>query len=271
MSKIFLLFCVLLLLNLHAYSDYDLDGVEDERDKCPNTLFSELVDKNGCAIKNLQSYHNFSIMYGLNFYQTNYATLEESNTVSNLLQFDYYYKNFSFSASSSYYNASTSSFNDTGSDDSFLSVNYRYEFIKNLNLSLGLGIILPTFNSDFNNNNTDYFSSVTLGYNLDKLYLFSTYSYTFVNDDDIVDEGLLYQNTNSYTVGLGFYATNKLYLSASYNSSNSIYLGVEDIEVVSLYGFYNFDDHYFTNLSYASGLSESASDNFVSLKIGYYF
>jgi hypothetical protein len=34
-------------LSLLAYSDYDMDGVDDAVDKCPNTPFNELVDIRG--------------------------------------------------------------------------------------------------------------------------------------------------------------------------------------------------------------------------------
>ena len=33
---------------LFAYQDYDIDGVEDSLDLCPNTPFDVLVNKNGC-------------------------------------------------------------------------------------------------------------------------------------------------------------------------------------------------------------------------------
>ena len=37
-----------------ATSDRDLDGVPDRYDRCPNTPFFALVNKNGCTVKKLK-------------------------------------------------------------------------------------------------------------------------------------------------------------------------------------------------------------------------
>ncbi len=262
---------LLLSITLNAYQDFDMDGVEDKNDKCPNTLMSELVNSNGCPIENLVSYHHFDIIYGLNFYQTDYDTLEEANTISQSLQIDYYYKNFSLQVSSSYYNSNSVSYNNSGTDDSFIGAYYQKDFFNNLSFTIGVGAIIPTFNSELNNNNTDYTSSLNVSYLYKNLNLFTAYSYTIINDNDIESDGVKYRNTNAYTLGLGYYLNNKIYINSSYNASQSIYIGVEDIEVVSLYALYNIDENWFSNLTYAYGLSDSASDNFASLRVGYYF
>ena len=222
-------------------------------------------------LKNLQSYHHFDIIYGFDFYQTSYTTLENSDTLSQSLQLDYYYKNFSLQLSSSYYNSITTSFNDSGVNDSFAGLYYKIETNSNLKIRLGLGAIIPTYDSQLNNNNTDYVGSVNLSYLYNNINIFSTYSHTIINDSDILADGVLYQNSNAYCMGLGFYPTSKLYISGAYSSSNSIYLGVEDIETDSIYGLYSIDKHWFSTLNYAYGISQSASDNFASLRIGYYF
>ena len=269
-QKIIFLF-LLTALSLHAYSDFDMDGVDDKQDKCPDTLFSELVNSDGCPIKNLQSYHHFDIIYGFDFYQTSYTTLENSDTLSQSLQLDYYYKKISLQLSSSYYNSTTASFNDSGVNDSFAGLYYKIETNSNLKIRLGLGAIIPTYNSQLNNNNTDYVGSADLSYLYNNINIFATYSYTMINDSDMLEDGILYQNSNAYGMGLGFYPTSKLYISAAYSSSDSIYLGVEDIETASVYGLYSIDRHWFGTLNYAYGISPSASDNFASLRIGYYF
>ena len=250
-----------------------MDGVEDKDDKCPNTLMSELVNLNGCPVKSLVSYHHFDIIYGFNFYQTNYDTLEEADTFSQSLQLDYYYKNFSLQLNSSYYNSSSTTYTSSGSDDSFIGAYYKLNALKNLHITLGTGIILPTYDSELNNNNADYTSSITLSYVYSKLNVFGGYSYTIINDDDIVIEAdsIKYRNTSSYNFGLGYYPVQKLYLSSSYSSSESIYLGIQNIDILSLYSRYSFNKNWFSTFSYAYGVSESASDNFASLRVGYYF
>ena len=49
MKKIIILFLTLFLFA----QDSDMDGVDDKFDKCPNTPFLALVDKNGCQIKKI--------------------------------------------------------------------------------------------------------------------------------------------------------------------------------------------------------------------------
>jgi len=82
---------------------------------------------------------------------------------------------------------------------------------------------------------------------------------------------ILYQNTYAYSAGAGYYVTDQLYLSGSYNISNSIYTTTEDIENVSIYTYYAFNEHWFGTFSYAKGLSNSANKNYTSLRLGYFF
>ena len=268
MHKILLLL-LSISLTLLAYNDYDMDGVDDKRDQCPNTPFSELVDINGCTTKSLESPHHFDIIFGLDFSQTSYETMENTDTISQSLQVDYYYKDFSLQASSSYYNSQSTTYNNSGTNDSFLGAYYKLRPAKNLSVRLGGGAIIPTYDAELNNNNTDYTSSISLSYMLKKMNIFGGLNYVMVNDDDTVD--VKYQNTSSYNIGLGFYPTSKIYISGAYNSSDSIYKDVETINTASFYAFYSIDSHWFATANYASGLSDSASDNYASLRLGYYF
>ncbi|EDZ63775.1 hypothetical protein SMGD1_1583 [Sulfurimonas gotlandica GD1] len=270
MTKI-LLVLLAISISLIAYSDYDMDGVDDKTDKCPNTPFSDLVNTSGCTVKSLESPHHFDIIFGINYSQTSYETLENSDTISQSLQIDYYYKNFSLQASTSYYNSQSATYNNSGTNDSFLGAYYKLNPADNLTLRLGAGAIIPTYKSDLNNNNTDLTASASLSYMMKNANIFGGYSYTVVNDDDIVAENVAYQNTSSYNFGLGFYPTSKIYISGAYNSSDSIYKNVETINTVSINAFYNIDAHWFTTLNYAYGLSDTASDNYASLRVGYYF
>ena len=259
--------------SLLAYNDYDMDGVDDKTDRCPNTSFNELVDINGCTIKNLKSSHNFAIIMGIDYSQKNYDTLEDTDTLSQSLQIDYYYKNFSLQASSSYYNSQSTTYNNSGMNDSFLGAYYKLKPIKNLTIRFGGGIILPTYNSDLNNNNSDFSTSLSLSYTLKKINIFSGLSHTIINDDDIVSDDtlVLYQNTISKNIGIGFYPTSKNYFSVGYNVSDSIYKDVQEIKTLSFNTFYNIDANWFATANYAKGLSDTASDNYLSLRLGYYF
>lgn len=270
MKIVFLTFFFLYGLNLFAYNDNDLDGVEDALDQCPDTPFSELVDLSGCSKTQKKSVGHFNIIVGINFSQTNYDTMENTDTTTGSLQIDYYYKNITVQASSSYYNSSSVTYNDSGVNDSFIGAYYQFFPADKFTLRLGAGAILPTYNSSLNNNNTDYTLSATLSYMIQDINYFGGYTYTLINDSNL-DSSVLYQNTSSYNAGIGFYPLQKLYLSASYTSSQSIYSNIESLDTLSMYAFYALNKHWFTNLNYAYGISDTASDNFLALRLGYYF
>ena len=278
MNKFFpLILASLLSTTLFAYVDSDMDGVADSVDKCPNTPLIDLVDASGCTIQKITPKKKIEghadIIIGANYSGSNFTSLNRSDTYAASLQADYYYGNFSLQASTSAYQTNSDDYNDSGMNDSFIGAAYNLRPIKTLSVRLGIGALLPTYNSTLNNNNTDYTATLSLSYTLNKLNLFGGYGYTMINDDDVVDanNNYRYQDTNAYNGGIGYYFTNKLYMSGSYNVANSIYVGVKDIQTASLYSYYTINRHQFLIFSYAYGLSDSASDNALSLKIGYYF
>ena len=142
-----------------------------------------------------------------------------------------------------------------------------------LTLKVGAGVILPTYDATLKNNNTDYFGSINISYMIKNATIFAGYSHTIINDDDIhtTTNNINYQSTNSFSAGAGYNFTPKLYISTSYFQADSIYKGVKDLKSVSMFLFYSLDENYFTNISYAKGLSDSTSDNTASIKLGYYF
>jgi len=269
-----ILFCLLLGFNtLHSYDDFDMDGVDDLHDKCPNTLFSELVDISGCTIQSLQSPHHFDMIVGINYAQTDYRTTEKTDIYASNIQVDYYYKSFSFQASTSYFNSKSSSFKERGFNDSTLALYYNIIAFTNFNIKVGAGVILPTYNTSLNNNKTDYMINLNISYQLEDFTYFGGYNFIQINDDDINSDEITiqYQNIQAYNLGLGYYPSNQTYTSISFNNSKSLYNNIEDIKTASLYLYYSLDDNYFSTFSYAYGLSESASNHSASFKIGYYF
>jgi len=277
MKKIVSIAVVLATTSLLAYVDSDFDGVEDGMDLCPNTSFTELVDIKGCPIKSLVSPHKFDIIVGASYSDINNQSASQTQTLSSTVQFDYYYKNFSLSASTSYFNTSSDTYSDAGLNDSFIGTSYTIRPTDSLYIRLNAGVILPTYKTTLNNNETDYAGSVSLSYTVAGVSLFGGYSYTFINDLDttVTDANgtttITYQNTAAYNVGIGKSITDKLYMSVSYNSADSVYENSKDIETASLYGYYGIDTHWFTTFSYARGLSDTASDNYASIRLGYIF
>ncbi|MEN4053095.1 MULTISPECIES: DUF3187 domain-containing protein [Sulfurimonas] len=265
---------------LFAYSDADMDGVADAVDKCPNTPLTDLVDINGCTKKVLipkSNKHHFDIIVGANYSGSNFTSLNQTDTMSSSLQVDYYYENFSLQASTSYYKTDGDGYSENGMNDSFVGVAYNIKPNKDLLVRVGIGAILPTYDTGLNNNNTDYTGSLNVSYTLGRVNIFGGYIHTMINDDDtttIVNGTTVnysYQNTDALSIGAGYYFTDKLYMSASYNSADSIYKNVEDVDTVSLYGYRSIDKNWFLTFFYAYGLSDSASDHAASIKLGYYF
>ena len=272
---------LLLLIFSYAHAEYmdsDFDGVEDAYDKCPNTPFSDLVDINGCAVKSLVSAHHFDFITGVSYSDSDYQTLNKTDTFSIPLQVDYYYKNFSLQVTTSYFTTSGSGLSDTGFYDSFIGASYQENILENLSLQVGAGILLPTYQTSLNNNKTDYSASLNLSYTFSKASLFAGYSFTLIGDDDAVIEYddnssdiINYQNSNAFSLGVGYYMSERLYTSLAYNYSDSIYKSIKPIETASVYAYYSLNDDYFCTLSYAYGISESASKNYASLRIGYFY
>ncbi len=263
---------------VYGYSDSDLDGVEDAYDKCPNTPLSDLVDTNGCTKKSLLSPHHYDIILGASYYDSDARTLNKTDTYSTSIQLDYYYKNFSAQLATSYFTTDGSGYSDSGLYDTFVGGAYKWWIRNELMVQFGGGVSLPTYKSNLKNNNADYSASLNVSYNKENLNFFGSYVYTLVGDDDVEVVGadgtpvaVSYKNTNAFSAGVGVYATSKLYCSGAYNQSQSIYKGVEDIKTASIYGYYSFDEHFFASASYAYGISDSASKNYLSLKIGYYY
>ena len=103
-----LLLPILLTASLFAYNDSDLDGVADEIDRCPNTPLTDLADANGCSKESLVSNNHFDIIIGEEYSQSKYELTPSTDTYNTNVQVDYYYKNFSLQALTSYYNINSS-------------------------------------------------------------------------------------------------------------------------------------------------------------------
>ncbi len=265
---------LLCTMTLFAFTDSDLDGVDDSVDKCPNTPIMDLVDANGCSIKSLITSERYDIIFGLSYSELNYRLNEKTDTYTSSFQADYYRDDFSLQFSTSYYTSSDSTgYDSNGMNDTTIAAYYRFKPLSFLSIYAGLGLILPTYESDLGNNNTDYTISLNFSYSIDDANLFAGYNHTLVGDDDVKSGSTLveYQNTDAFSIGTGYYFTPKLYSSISYYQSDSIYKSVETIRNLSFYAFYSIDSYWFATASYAMGLSDSTSDNYLAMRVGYYF
>ena len=255
---------------LHAFVDSDLDGVEDGADRCANTPLSDLVDTSGCTVKSLKNEHHYDIVFGVGYSQLDAQTLEKTDTLTTSLQIDYYYQAVSVQFSTSRYQSDGDTYSSSGMNDTTLAAYYRFQPTQELSVRPGGGVIFPTYESGYGNEAADLFGSLDLGYKLEDTTLFGGLIYTVVNDDD-VSGSATYQNTVAAYFGAGYYPSPESYASVSYYRSDSIYTDIEPIKNISLYGYYSFDAHWFGTAGYALGLSDSASDNSLTLRLGYYF
>jgi long-subunit fatty acid transport protein len=253
-----------MISNLYAL-DTDMDGIEDTIDQCPNTLITDLVDIRGCSLDAVKSEHKVSINIGASIsqFESNSGT---SEYYSSTLQVGYAYKKYSANISMGH--GWSNSYN--GLNDTMLSVGYNFSIMKNLQASVGVGVIFPSRKTSLNNNNTDYLASFNTTYTIDRFNLFAGYSFMKNNDDDVINI-IENQNTNALNIGVGYYIGQKVYVSGSYNISNSTSKGAKDIEQASLFTYYSFTKNWSTNLTYSYGLSSTASNHSLSLNVGYAF
>ena len=262
MSRV-LFFLVLLASSLVAYVDSDMDGVPDQSDKCANTPLTELVDLSGCTIKKLVSEHHFDVVLG-----ESYAT--DTNTTLNLssLRVDYYYKNWSFQLASSYYSNKDLNVTSSGLNDTYLNFSYLLNPMNNFYLNIGGGVVFPTYDSA--DNEVDYTASLYGRYKWDDLSLTLGLGYGKTGDTNS-ENSISYNDTLSYNVGLGYSWNSKFYSSIGYAKVNSIFEGVDDLESLSLYGYYGIDEHWFTNLNYRYGMVKDDPKQTVGVNLGYYW
>lgn len=260
----------LLVPALFAFMDSDMDGVDDIVDQCPGTSITDLVDIKGCSIESLESPHHYDIVIGGSYSQMNPKTLEKTDTYTKSISADYYYKNYSVQVSTSHITSKSSSSNENGMGDTILSAGYFFAITPDLSARIGAGVVLPTYKSIFNNNNTDHIASLNLTYSVDQLNLFAGYNYTKNNDDDVPDT-IAYQNTHAINIGAGYMITDKLYMNGSYSRSDNPSKGAADTESVSLTSAYSLDEHWFISASYAYGLNDVTSDNDIWINLGFRF
>jgi hypothetical protein len=270
--KIYFLFSLSVTL-LYAYSDLDLDGVDDSIDQCPNTPITDLVDAKGCSTESVIIEQHYDIIFGLSFGELHYRLNEKSETYTTTVQFDYYRGDLSLQCVTSYFQNSSTTGDESGMNDTTIAGYYQWYFNPDLSVQMGLGVILPTGVSAYGSHQVDYTTSVNITYGIDDYNLFMGYNYTVIGDDNIKDGNttVIYQNSGSYSIGVGYYFDTKLYSSIAYYASQPIYKSLDVAKSVSLYTFYTINEHWFTTFNYTKGLSDSASDNYFEWRIGYYF
>lgn len=258
----------------YAYIDSDFDGVEDHMDQCKNTPFSDLVDKRGCSVKKVpiaKAVGRLTVMIGANYAYYRSDTGNKTKTLAESLEIDYDINRIKVQLYISRFNTVNSpysQYNATDFADTRLSLGYTLDpILPNLQLTLGGGIALPSYQGAMHNNRADFFGTLTANYFIGKTSLFAGYTYTYIGDRDLPD--LKYQNTKAVNLGIGYSFTPNLYSSLAWFWSDSIISSAPDIKNISIFTYINLDPKLFTTLTLSHDLDDNAVSNSYGLQIGY--
>lgn len=269
-----------ILISLFAFSilnssviDSDFDGVEDSKDKCADTVFTDIVNIEGCTIKKLKlnpiKKGRYNISFGLNYLDNLDSNNNKTTTIVGFNSLSYSYDNMYISMNTSYYQYDSPTTQLNGLLDTYIGIGYSKTIFDNLRASVSSGIYLPTYTDD-ENNKLDYVLGVGLSYVFKDIKFFINYNYTIVGDTDTNE--ITYTNTQSYLLGLGYYISNRAYISSYYSNSNSIYnINDINIETISISGIYNLTKKTYLKLKYGKGLNTSSVDNSFTLLLGINF
>ena len=250
----FLISIVVVTIYLSAnFIDSDFDGVEDSKDRCPNSDFFVIVDRYGCSVKKLTkpTKANYSLSLG---YQYSKDDLIQNSYIVN---FSFSYKNFSGYIESSRFNID----NESDFDDTTIALYYKIDR-DNLEYVLGAGIYLPT--GDESGNRSDYFASLKINYFKGKFNSYISYTHTFMRDSNSYD-------INSYSFGIGWQFSESLYSSISYSLGNSIYDSSTKTNYLNIFTNYYLTNNTYMTLSLTKGLNSSSVDKSLALFVGYDF
>ena len=248
-------------------NDNDFDGVPDNLDKCQNTPFLNMVDKDGCTTnililpfeteaKNIIT----TIGYG---YSTNEDLMSRVTQNNTKLRVSYYQNTWSFTLQGGYYTDGV----DRGSLDTVLRVQKRIRLKTNMALNLGAGLRLPTY--DYDGNKHDILAYTSLHYYpTSSLSLFGGYNFTKIGDEAIGpiiidgftnqvandnDEGETFegiQDKHRLYIGTGYFFADNFYINFVYSIEQSKFVGEHYIQELSSTLYYKFNKHWFATFYY---------------------
>ncbi len=251
--RITIILFFLLNTTSYAYSDYDIDGVEDSIDECPNTPFDILVDENGC--QEGKTYKGeVTLLAG-----TISSIDKNRDTLTNLI----------FSANYSYYDLdiSISSLNEisnTTSESSnplYINSGYKIKLSNNLQTRAYVGVKTAT-------EKNDYYIGTYFNYNIDKTKdIFVLYSYTLSGDTKTQNYG----NYSTLSLGGGKIVFKNWYSSLSYDFSQKNIKNGEDYKAISWSNTVAITTKYFILTNYSYGLNNGASAHTINLQFGVKF
>ncbi len=280
---------MLVSLNLEAYQDRDLDGIEDSVDQCPNTPFDDYVDQLGCSVKKGASTYRTKGVFTLQI-GTDISTDESYDTDSTLrLYANYRYEAFDISISNRRsINRAYTEDNSYSDNDIYISLGYFFNLSQSrLKFQIGTKIVDDVDTNNINSQQkgkfgslyldtqtlydereNDYFASISTNIFLSSKHdLFLYYGYTVSGDSDLYD----YEDYSSFSIGTGYMLTPHWYSAISYNYIGSIYPDGDAEKNLSWYNSYTLNQNFYLTAAYSYALEDFSYDNTFSLGVGIRF
>ena len=252
LGRIHILLLVLTLWT-QAYSDYDVDGVDDRIDQCLNTPFDVLVDEQGCDIEK-QRDGLWSFALG-----TLYTEDKEGASASNVLfALEYQYKAWSVSLSS--FKEIHSAFPNRP-NALYATVGYTKILNDNTTAIFSLGTKQLTMQDD-------YYMGIDSTYSLsEKQNLHFFYNYTIAKNT----QKRKFDNFHTFSLGTGRYVTQRWYALLSYDYANSLYGDSEAYQVLTLNNTWMLTTDIYLMGTYSYGLNHKSNKHTVILQLGFSF
>ncbi len=237
----------------YVYSDYDVDGVEDRIDECPNTPFDVLADERGCE-EGTKYRGTLTLLAG-----TLSAIDSTTKNITNVQLFaNYRYRDWDISLST---------FNDAKNaienvpNTYYISTGYRFKPSESLQTKISLGTKQSSVQNDYYiTTNIDYSMSV-------KQNLFLLYSYTVVEDSS----SYTYDNFHTFSIGTGRLVTDYWYTALSYDFLGASLEESKNYKALTWSNTIVLNASYFLLATYSYGLSDAASDHTIGIQFGVKF
>jgi len=237
----------------YGYSDYDVDGVEDSIDKCPNTPFDVLVDENGCG-EDVEYKGSLTILTGtISTIDSNNNNLTHAQIFMNYRYYDWDISLLTFSRLETITSKAPNTF--------YISTGYNYNFSDNIQSKISLGTKQAS-------RQNDYYITLDMDYNIDeKQNLFLFYGYTIAENSSVS----IYNNFSSLSVGTGRIVASYWYSSLSYDFSGASLSSNSDYKSLRWSNTFALSSSYYLLLNYSYGLSSGASDHTIGIQFGVKF
>ena len=245
------IFLLILTVWTQAYTDYDVDGVDDSIDQCLNTPFDVLVDAQGCDSEK-QAHGLWTFALG-----TLYTEDREGESISNVLfALDYQYKAWDFSLSS--FKEINSAFPDRP-NALYTTLGYTKVFTDKSTATFSIGTKQLTMQDD-------YYIGIDSTYSVsEKQNLHLYYNYTIAQDSTMQK----FDNFHTVSLGTGRYMSERWYATLSYDYASSPYGDSTTYQALTLDNTWMITSKIYVVGTYSYGLNDDTNQHTISLQLGF--